>query len=85
MIQTIPPIWLTTYQIFRIAIEYVFVYTVAAGILHKNVTIQGYNYDMVFAFTAPLMALFIYKSKQVPRRILLNWNYLGLFVIGNNH
>ncbi len=80
-IQTIPPVWLATYQSFRIIIETIFVYSVAAGILHKNVTIQGYNYDMVFAYTAPIIALIIYKSKQLPEQLLLAWNYLGLLVI----
>ena len=80
-IQTIPLIWLATYQSFRIIIETLFVYTVAVGILHKNVTIQGYNYDMVFAYTSLIIALVIYKSKQLPKRLILAWNYLGLLVI----
>lgn len=80
-IQIIPPIWLATYQSFRIIIETIFVYTVAAGILHENVTIQGYNYDMVFAYTSPIIALIIYKSKQLPKQLLLAWNYLGILVI----
>lgn len=80
-IQTIPPIWLVIYQSFRILIETIFVYTVIAGFLHKNVTIQGYNYDMVFAYTAPIIAFIVYKSKVLPKQLLLAWNYLGLFVI----
>ena len=80
-IHTIPPIWLTIYQSFRVIIETIFVYSVSAGILHKNVTIQGYNYDLVFAFTAPCIAFIIYKSKQLPKQLLLWWNYLGLLVI----
>ncbi|HFC00745.1 MAG TPA: hypothetical protein ENJ53_08070, partial [Phaeodactylibacter sp.] len=80
-IQTISPIWLTIYQSFRIIIETLFVYSVAAGILHKNVTIQGYNYDMFFAYTAPIIAFIIYKSNQLPKQLLLVWNYLGLLVI----
>lgn len=80
-IQTIPPIWLVIYQSFRIIIETLFLYTVAAGILHKNVTIHGYNYDMVFAYTAPIIAFVVYKSKHLPKQLLLFWNYLGLIVI----
>ncbi len=80
-IQAIPPVWLVAYQSFRIIIETIFVYTVAAGILHENVTIEGYNYDMVFAYTAPLIALIAYKSKNLPKKLLILWNYLGLLVI----
>ena len=80
-LQVIPDAWLTLYQSFRILIESIFVATVAAGLLHKNVTIEGYNYDMIFAFTAPIMTLYIYLSKSFSRTILLAWNFLGLAVI----
>ena len=80
-IQSIPPVWLAFYQTFRILIETLFVYTVAAGLLHKNVTIEGYNYDMVYAFTAPLIGGLILFSKQLPRGIILAWNFMGLGVI----
>lgn len=80
-IQQIPTHWLIIYQFFRIWIETLFVFTVAAGILHKNVTIEGYNYDMVFAFTAPVVALIAYRSKILPVKLLQAWNFLGLLVI----
>lgn len=80
-IQSIPAAWLVIYQSFRIIIESLFVYTVAAGLLHKNVTIEGYNYDMVFAFTAPIVALVVFRSKALPKKLLLAWNFLGLGVI----
>lgn len=80
-IQAIPPIWLVTYQSFRILIETIFVYTLAAGLLHKNVTIQGYNYDMIFGYTAPIIMIIVYLSKELPKKMLLIWNYLGLLVI----
>lgn len=80
-LQSIPLVWLTAYQSFRIVIETIFVATVAAGILHKNVTIEGYNFDMVFGFTAPIMAIYVYKSKSLSKSFLKFWNYLGLAVI----
>ena len=80
-VQTILPLWLATYQTFRLILETIFVYSVAAGILHENVTIKGYNYDMIFACTSLITALIIYKTKQLPKQLLLAWNYLGLLVI----
>ncbi len=79
--QTIPIAWLTFYQSFRIAIETIFVFTVAAGFLHKNVTIEGYNYDFVYACTALIMTLIVIRSKAIPKKVLLLWNYLGITVI----
>lgn len=79
-IQNIPTSWLIFYQTFRILIELLFVFTVSAGILHSNVTIEGYNYDMVFGFTALLVGLgFVYN--KISTQLIRIWNYLGLAVI----
>ncbi len=80
-IQNIPAHWLVYYQSFRVLVETLFVFTVAAGFLHPNVTIEGYNYDMVFAFTAPIIGLLVFQFKVLPKKIALLWNYLGLVVI----
>lgn len=80
-IQAIPSSWLVYYQSFRIFVETLFVFSVAQGILHTNVTIEGYNFDMIFAFTAPLIGLFVYRFKVLSERAIIRWNYLGLIVI----
>ncbi len=80
-ISSIPYKWLIIYQSFRVLIESLFVFTVAAGLLHKNVTIEGYNYDMVFGASAILVFYIALKSKEIPRTLLKIWNYLGLIVI----
>lgn len=77
-LHSIPPHWLIFYQIFRIGIESLFVLSVGAGILHPNVTLEGYNYDMVYAFTALLVGWLVLKGNY---KIGLLWNYLGLAVI----
>lgn len=79
-IQNIPEHWLVFYQSFRILIESLFVVTVAQGLLHPNVTIEGYNYDMVFGFTAVVVGL-LFFYKKINRSIVILWNYLGLIVI----
>lgn len=79
-IQNIPPHWLIYYQSFRILIETLFVFSVARGILHYHVTIEGYNYDMVFAFTALIMAV-LFRRKIISSKAVLLWNYAGLAVI----
>lgn len=81
-IRTIPEHWLIFYQSFRIFIESIFVASVAQGILNSEVTIEGYNYDMIFAFTAPIVGFLLFK-KLIPRKIVLFWNLLGLAVIAS--
>jgi hypothetical protein len=82
-IKVIPPHWLTYYQSFRIGIETIFVYTVAAGILHTNVTIEGYNMDLLYALSAPVIGTKIYKKGMPTGKFIRIWNYLGLTVIAS--
>lgn len=82
-IKIIPPHWLAYYQAFRIAIETLFVYTVAAGILHSIVTIEGYNMDLIFALSAPVIGTIIYKKGLPSQGLIKFWNYLGLTVIAS--
>lgn len=81
-IGTIPEHWLVFYQSFRIIIESIFVVSVAHGILNKEVTIEGYNFDMVYAYTAPIIG-FLMIRKLISKKILLFWNYVGLMVIAS--
>ncbi len=76
----IPPHWLIFYQSFRIGIETLFVLTVSAGLLHPNVTIEGYNYDMIYAMTALIVGVLVMRGQY---KIGLLWNYLGLMVIAS--
>ncbi len=82
-IQNIPKQWLIYYQTFRLAVETLLALSVTAGILHSNVTIHGYNYDMIFAFTAPFIAFLVFQKKVFNQKIVLLWNYLGLAVIAS--
>ncbi len=77
----VPTSWTIYYQSFRIVIESLFVATVAQGILHPEVTFQGYNYDIVFAGSALLVGWLAYGINRIPERVVLYWNYLGLAVI----
>lgn len=77
----IPKHWLIFFQTFRILLEIIFVFSVAKGILHPNMTIEGYNYDMIFASTAPFIGFWLMKGTKAAKKLTLWWNYLGLTVI----
>ena len=80
-IHAIPKQWLIFYQTFRIGIETLFVVSVAKGVLPAIVTIKGYNVDLIFAITAPMVAVYLYVRRAKAVKIALLWNYLGLMVI----
>ncbi|MBK8053186.1 MAG: hypothetical protein IPK35_07945 [Saprospiraceae bacterium] len=82
-IHNIPPHWLIFCQTFRIAIESLFVLSVAKGILPEIVTIKGYNFDMIFACTAPIVGYYVVRKNLYYQSMALLWNYLGLGVIAS--
>lgn len=80
-LQNIPESWLLYFQSFRIIVESIFVATVGHGLLHKEVTIEGYNFDMIYGFTVPVIAFLVFNRKVLSKKVALLWNYLGLAVI----
>jgi hypothetical protein len=81
IIKNIPTSWLVYYQSFRIVIESLFVASVTAGLLHLEVTFEGYNYDILFGVSAIIVGLLTFNIKVISNKGLLLWNYLGLAVI----
>ncbi len=81
-INVIPPHWLIFFQTFRILVESLFVFSVAQGFLNREVTIEGYNYDFIFAMTAPIIGLLLWKKIICPKLVII-WNCLGLLVIAS--
>ena len=80
-IQNINPKHLIYIQSFRIIVETIFVFSLAEGILHKNVTIGGYNMDMIYGFTALLIGYFAFN--KISKKVVVVWNYLGLTVLAS--
>lgn len=69
------------FQSFRILVELLFVASVTAGILHKEASIEGYNYDMVYALTIPIIGFIAMKGDSLNLQLLKTWNYVGLGVL----
>ncbi|PCI97552.1 MAG: hypothetical protein COB15_07530 [Flavobacteriales bacterium] len=82
-INSIPEQWIIYFQSFRVFVEILFVLSLAEGIFNYHVTIEGYNFDMIFALTAPIVAFLVYTKKAISRKIILFWNYLGLTVLAS--
>lgn len=81
LLPLLSPQQLTLIQVYRVAIELLFIGSVSEGLLNKEVTFEGYNFDLLFSFSAILIYLLVYKYKVVSEKIVLYWNYLGLAVI----
>lgn len=79
-IKAIPNHWLAYVQSFRIAVETLFVFAVVEGILHWQVTIHGYNYDMFVGISALVVGLLIQK-KLISNKLAIAWNISGLLIL----
>lgn len=77
----IPKSWTTFYQSFRILIELLFVASVSVELLHREVTFEGYNYDIIFGISAILVTYLVFYKKWFPEKVALYWNYFGLLII----
>lgn len=82
-ISNIPSHWLIYVQTFRVGVEVLFVLSISKGILHKEMTIEGYNFDMIIGLTAPVVAYYSVRKKKWPLSVALLWNYLGLAVLAS--
>jgi len=82
-LQNIPQHWLIYIQSFRILVEILFVFSVTKGILHKEASIEGYNFDMILAITAPIIGLLVFKYKTLSKKWLIYWNYSGLAILAS--
>jgi hypothetical protein len=82
-LHNLPTRQLFFFQSFRVLVESLFVGAVTAGLLHKEVTIEGYNYDMVYAFTVLIIGFIAFRGKSANLKLVLQWNYLGLTVIAS--
>ena len=82
-IKSIPEHWVIYFQSFRILVEILFVFSVSKGIFNYQVSIEGYNFDMIFAFTAPIIAFLVYNKNLLSREVVLVWNYIGLTVLAS--
>ena len=80
-LEMIPLSWPIYFQSFRILVEVLFVFSVAKGMLHPEVTIEGYNFDMIFGGTALIVGYLAFSKKVLSKKHLLYWNYLGLLVL----
>lgn len=82
-IKSIPEQWIIYFQTFRVLVETLFIFSLGKGIFNYQVTIEGYNFDMIFAFTAPIIAFLVYNKKVIPRKTIIIWNYVGLAVLAS--
>ena len=69
--------WFVNIHFIRVFIELMLWFMFIDGIVPKQMTLEGFNFDIVFGLSAPFVAYRCFKSKEWPIRLALVWNVLG--------
>lgn len=80
-IQSIPLKWTTLYQTFRVAVEFLLLYTFYKGLIPEQATFEGLNYDVIMGITAPLVAFFMVQEHKKNGVLVYAWNIIGIFMV----
>lgn len=70
--------WFINIHFIRVFIELMLWYMFLDGIIPKQMTLEGLNFDIIFGLSSPFIAYRCFKSKEWPVRLALVWNILGI-------
>lgn len=82
-IRTIDESQIVYFQSFRVFVELLLLFSFYKGLFNVEVTVEGWNFDLIFALTAPIVGYLVYAKKKLSRRVVLYWNCLGLGVLAS--
>jgi hypothetical protein len=78
LIASTPAAWVVYAQSFRILVELLLHALFLKGILPKAATYEGYNYEIIVAIAAPIVAYLAIIKKVLPPITVFIWNIAGL-------
>lgn len=74
----IPKSWSIYYQSFRVVMELIILMTFYAGIIPIQATFEGYNFELIFAITSPILGYLIFVKQSIPIKYAILWNIVGI-------
>lgn len=74
---------LVGFQGFRVAVELLLHRLYLEGVVPVQMTYAGRNFDIVSGASALLLGWWITRRRDVPRGLVLGWNFLGLALLVN--
>jgi len=81
-ISATPLSWLTYMQSFRIFVELLLWWSFIEGLLPPEVTLEGYNLDIIVGLTAPAVGYLCFTKKTLPKMSIIIWNISSILVLG---
>lgn len=74
---------LTWLHVVRVPVEVMLWLLYIDHLLPIDLTFEGANWDIVMGLTAPMMVYLYFQKKQINRHVLLGWNIISIFLLGN--
>lgn len=74
---------LTILHIVRIPVELVLMWLFQAGLVPRQMTFEGFNFDILSGITAPIVYWIAFRGRNVNRSLLLGWNIFALILLVN--
>ncbi len=71
----------TWIHVVRLPVEICLFWLATHKQLPWSMTFDGFNYDIIFGITAPIMALLYFNFKKISSMVMLVWNALGLISV----
>lgn len=69
------------FQAFRAPLEVLLWLLAINEVIPKHMTFEGYNFDVVPAILAPIVAFLVFKQKKLPNWVALAWNIFGISTV----
>jgi hypothetical protein len=77
------PLWaLVGFQVFRVPLELVMHRAYVEGVMPGQMSYSGQNYDILSGISAGALGFWLTRG-QVPRRVVVLWNAVGLVLLVN--
>lgn len=75
--------WLIYPQSFRLIIEVILWLLYHYGVIPKQMTFEGRNFDVLTGISAPFVAYYCFRKKTWSPKVALVWNIVGLLLLLN--
>jgi hypothetical protein len=77
------PWWLINLQVFRFAMEIILWMLFLEKIIPKQMTFEGYNFDVLVGVSAIPISYFCFKERKFSYKPVVVWNIFGLLLLLN--
>jgi hypothetical protein len=82
-IQRLPLKALTIIHVIRIPVELTLAWLFEQGLIPREMTFHGWNYDVLSGILAIVVTLIAFRGSKVNRPLLIGYNLLGLALLAN--